>query len=370
MHDRGVDPLRRCRRTTGPAPSGRSGGGATGRRVTAPPAPPTRTPRRRRPRRRRGRTTGRVTVRGISPSRVYRRRQARTGLSQQVGTEPLLVDARRPRAPWPSRASSPGPAPATTYVVFFETDDVTRPPRASMAALASSRVMVSRRAGEHELLAREGVGARRGAGLLRCARPPLAAARRAAGSPRVANQSSHRLGDRGPDLVDGLDLLRRGAPASGSRLRKWRARSMAARSPTKRMPRPKSSRRSSRSLLASMPARRFCADFSRHALEGDELSSSVQVVEVGEVAAPGPVSMSWRTSTSPRPSMSMASRPREVLEALLDLRRAGGVRAAAVHLALGLHRRRCRRPGTRRAASTAAASGGPLRLARPARPWG
>ena len=37
----------------------------------------------------------------------------------------------------------PGSLPTTTYDVFFETEDVTRPPRASMAALACSRVTVS-----------------------------------------------------------------------------------------------------------------------------------------------------------------------------------------------------------------------------------
>ena len=52
-----------------------------------------------------------------------------------------------------------------------------------------------------------------------------------------------------------------------------------------------------------------------------------------------PFSTSCRTIASPRPSMSIALRPREVLEPLLELRRAGRVRAPPVHLALGLHRR-------------------------------
>jgi hypothetical protein len=46
-----------------------------------------------------------------------------------------------------------------------------------------------------------------------------------------------RSGDGGADLVDVVDRLDRRL-AERARLRKWRASSIAARSPTKRMPRP------------------------------------------------------------------------------------------------------------------------------------
>ena len=61
--------------------------------------------------------------------------------------------ARRGSRPW--RASNPGLSPATTKLVFFDTLPVTFAPRASSAAVASSRVHRSETAGEHDAQTRE-----------------------------------------------------------------------------------------------------------------------------------------------------------------------------------------------------------------------
>ena len=141
-----------------------------------------------------------------------------------------------------------------------------------------------------------------------------------------------------------------------SRLTEVPGQQRAARSPTNRMPRPKSSRRSSRSLLASMPARRLRAPtILRHAPRARRSASAGRASGGRGRRSPAPARApaSWWTSTSPSPSMSMACAAGEVLEPLLDLRRAGRVRAAPVHLALGLRPPRSRRPGRSRAASRA-----------------
>ena len=121
------------------------------------------------------------------------------------------------------------------------------------------------------------------------------------------------------------------------------------------MPRPKSSRRSSRERLASIPSSRFRAqELLLLALGARSGPSSLegQRVEVGEVADQALLHQLAHEHVAQALDVHRLA-AREVLEPLLELRRAGRVRAAPVHLALGLDRRRAadraalgRRPGT------------------------
>ncbi len=129
-----------------------------------------------------------------------------------------------------------------------------------------------------------------------------------------------------------------GAAASARRLRKCRASSIAARSPTKRIPRPKTSRRSSREL-AGLDRLEQVAGAQRLALLGLGREERRQVleaerVEVGEVLDQ-PALHQLVDQHVPEPLDVHRLAAREVLEPLLDLRGARGVRAAPVHLALG-----------------------------------
>ena len=216
-------------------------------------APRGRPPARRRPPGSRAPRRGRPRGRGPA-------REAARVMSGSIPVTPRPAAARKPASSSVGTPSSfalsslePASLPATTTRGLLRDRRTSRGRRgASIAAFASSRRhRVERaRSGRTACPWRASDAGRRLA--LVDAQPGLLQPLHQAPVRRVAEPVVHGLGHHGADLVDGVDLLDRrraraprgcgsGAPGAAPRAR-----------PTKRMPRPKSSRRSSRERLASI----------------------------------------------------------------------------------------------------------------------